>query len=146
MLPCTLTQYWFQWNGKMMTAIWKTLKNFFSPIYTQYFCTQYWDKKTFFIQYFFSCANWKYSFLDNYAYWNLVLKYFLISLKYFEEKNIFISQCCVQKYCVWRGPFLDIFFGLRGHDYYNFRGKSFHILSQKRIVVKCIFFIGKSKL
>jgi len=25
----------------------------------------YFDKKTFFIQYFFSCVNWKYLFLDN---------------------------------------------------------------------------------
>ncbi len=29
---------------------------------------------------FFSCVNWKYLFLDNYAYWNLVWKYFKMSL------------------------------------------------------------------
>ncbi len=51
------------------------------PIHTQYFCTQYWDKKIkryFFIRYFFFCVNWEYWFLDNYAYWNLVWKYFKI--------------------------------------------------------------------
>jgi hypothetical protein len=54
------------------------LTPFLGPIHTQYFCTQYRDKKNkkrkekLFIQYFFSCVNWKYLFLDKYAYWNLV--------------------------------------------------------------------------
>jgi len=42
---------------------------------------------------FFSCVNWKYLFLDNYAYWNLVWNDFKMSPQYFEEKNIFLSKC-----------------------------------------------------
>jgi len=47
---------------------------------------RYCDKKKFFIQYFLSCVYWKYLFLDN-------SKYFEMSLKYFEEKHIFLSKC-----------------------------------------------------
>ena len=54
---------------------------------------QYKDKKTFFIQNLFSCVNWKYLFLDNYVYWNIVRKYFLMSLQYFEENLSFLSKC-----------------------------------------------------
>jgi len=50
-------------------------------------------RETFFMQYFFSCVNWKYLFLDNYAFWNLVWKYLKMLLQYFEEKNIFLSKC-----------------------------------------------------
>jgi len=79
------------------------------PIHTQYFCTQYWDeniKRHFSSNIFFFWVNWKYLFLDNCAYWNLVWKYFKMSLQYFEKKCLFIflSEYCVQKYCVWRGP------------------------------------------
>jgi len=52
-------------------------------------------------------VNWKYLFLYNYAYWNLILKYFEISLQHYEEKK-YLSikiQYCVQKYCVWREPY-----------------------------------------
>jgi len=67
---------------------------------------RYCNKKIFFIQYFFPCVNWKYLFLDNHAYWNLVWKDFKMSLQHFEEKNIFIKMShlfiailhCVQKY------------------------------------------------
>ncbi len=55
----------------------------------------YWNKKIkkdIFPPIFFSCVNWKYLFMDNYAYWNLVWKYFKMSLQYFEEKNFFLSK------------------------------------------------------
>ncbi len=50
--------------------------------------------------------NWKCLFLDNYAYWNLVWKYFKMSLHYFEKKVSFLSKClfisiyCAKKLCV----------------------------------------------
>jgi hypothetical protein len=85
---------------------------YFVLIYAQFthniFCTQYWDKmikrycnknikRHFSSNIFFSCViyarvNWKYLFLDNYAYWNLVWKYFKLSLQYSELKNIFLSK------------------------------------------------------
>ncbi len=44
---------------------------------------------------FFSCVNWKYLFLDNYDYWNLVWKYFKMSLQLiFWQKNVFLSFYC----------------------------------------------------
>jgi len=110
----------------------KTVSNFLSPYCVQKYCVwrppkalftrdilthniaikRYCDKKTFFIQYFFSCVNWKYLFYDNYAYCNLVWKDFKVQLQYFDQKKclivflsqylfIAISQYCVQKYCVW---------------------------------------------
>ncbi len=33
--------------------------------------------------------------------------YFKMSQQYFEEINIFLSQYCVQKYCVWHGPHIN---------------------------------------
>jgi len=61
------------------------------------FKTQYWDKNNmikrhFSSHIFFSCVNWKYLFLDNQAYWNLVWKYFKMSLQYCEEKKIYFYQ------------------------------------------------------
>ncbi len=46
-------------------------------------------KMTFFLH-FFSCVNWKYLFLHNYAYWNQVWKYFKMPLQYFYKKCLFI--------------------------------------------------------
>jgi len=59
---------------------------------------------------FFSCVNWKYLFLDNYAYWNLVWKYFEMSLQYFDEKNIFSSKIFLSFYrnIVWKNIVCDI--------------------------------------
>jgi len=61
-------------------------------IHTRHFGTQYCDKKIFFHPTFFSCVYWKYLFLDHYAYWNLVLNCFKMSIQYFEEKNIFFIK------------------------------------------------------
>ncbi len=51
------------------------------------------DKETFLIKYFFPVWIENIYFLDNYAYWNLVWKYFKMSLQYFKEKNIFLTKC-----------------------------------------------------
>ncbi len=88
------------------------------PIHTQYFLTQYFDKKIkrhFSSKIVFSCVNWRYLFLDNYDYCNLVWKYFKMSQQYFEEKiyfyqnvflffHLFIEMLCAKMLCVWYGP------------------------------------------
>jgi hypothetical protein len=58
-------------------------------------------KKNIFHPILFSCVNWKYLFLDNYTYWNLVWKYYKMSLQYFEQKRyLFISVLCAKILCV----------------------------------------------
>jgi len=75
------------------------------PRNTRYFC----DKKDIFHPIFFSCVNWKYLFLDNYAYWSPVWKDFKLPLLYFEEKislyqnvclYLFIAILCAKILCV----------------------------------------------
>jgi len=53
--------------------------------------------------------------------WNLVWNFFEMSQQFFDEnlsfyQNVFLSKClfifllqfCLQKYCVWRGPYEEI--------------------------------------
>ncbi len=100
-------------NGKLLTFTIgnnKTIrpKSIFiavGPRHTQYFCTQYCDKKIFFNQYFFHRLNWKYLFLDTYvpqmsmdtrksSLMPVLWKDFEIQLQYFDKKmsfNLFIA-------------------------------------------------------
>jgi len=43
-------------------------------------------------------VNWKYLFLDNYAYWNLVWKKFKMSLQYFDKKMSFYLFIAISFY------------------------------------------------
>jgi len=99
----------------------------------------YCDKKTFFIQYFFSQCELK-IFISVYLnrFWNATTIFwqkkchFIFLLQYI---FIFLSQYCVQKYCVWIRPKF-----LTYHIYVEKHFKS--ILSNCHIVILYLLYIA----
>jgi len=54
-------------------------------LHTRHFCSRYCDKKTFFIQYFFSCVYWKYFF-------RTILNILKCHYNILKKRNIFIKM------------------------------------------------------
>ncbi len=77
----------------------------YGPVHTQY-CDKK-KKKTFFIQYFFSCEICKLKILISVylnRFWNVTTIFWQKNIFLSQYLCIFLSRYCVQKYYVWIGP------------------------------------------
>jgi len=136
----------------MLIKVRKILAQFIHNIFcTQYFAhnifahnmfannieiKRYYNKKIkdIFHPIFFSCVNWKYLFLDN-VFWNLVWKYFNMSLQYFEE--IFFIKMSFYLFItiLWAKTLCVTHVGIK-QDLY--RERQFFKCKQSRIRQSCI--------